>query len=77
MDAIALLGLFDCQRLVEGSAPVVDDLWLRTFRADPSLAPSVPLPLFMVRGIIALAIARFVAVIVAMDCMRRLTLEAT
>ena len=74
---IALLGLFDCRQLVEGSASVVASLWLRTFRADPSLAPSAPLPLLMVRGIIVLAIARLAAVIVAIDCMRRLTLEAT
>ena len=77
MDAIALLGLFDCLRLDEGSAPVVASLWLRTFRADPSLAPSVPLPLLIVKGIIALATARLAAVIVAKDYMRRLTLEAT
>ena len=76
MDAIALLGLFDYRQLDEGSAPVVASLWLRTFRADPLLAPFVPLPLLMVRGIIALATAQFAAVIVAMDCMRRLTFEA-
>ena len=77
MDVIALFGLLEFRRLVEGSALVAASLWLSTLRAEPSLAPCVVLPLLSVRGIIALATALFAAVIVAIDYNRRLTFPAT
>ena len=77
MDVTVLLGLLEFRRLVDGSAPVSASLWLRTLRAEPSLAPCVFLPLFSVEGIMALATAWFAVVIVAIDCNKRLTFPAT
>ena len=62
--------------MVDGSTPVTTSLWLRTLRAEPSLAPCI-LPLLNVSGIMVLATAWLVAVIVAIDCKRRLTFPAT
>ena len=76
MDVIALLRLLEFRRLVDDSAPVIASLWLRTLRADPSLAAYVFLPLLNVSGIMALATAWFAAVIVAIDYRRRLTFPA-
>ena len=77
MDVIALFGVLEFRRLVEGSAPVAASLWLSTLRAEPSLASCVFLPLFSVRGIMALATALFAVVIVAINSNRRLTFPAT